>query len=391
MANQRIALIRMWSDPPFVKSTTQLLNEYFPEYEVDIIDIERLAKRRLDISLLNPFFVTKQYGLDILTKKRKYKNSYIRTAYFFQKVKEIISNQLSKKEYAFSFQLQSLIDASKPGLPHFVYTDHTHLANLDYPGFDRSQLFSPGWIQLENLIYQNATLVFTWSSNISRSLTEQYGCEPSKVICVRIGSNVQKMEHDPDDRRYAQKNILFVGVDWERKGGPELVEAFTIVLDTFPDAHMTIVGCSPEVNIPNCTVIGKVSLNQIGHFYENAAVFCLPTKIEPFGIVFIEALSYKLPVVATAIGAIPDFIFDQQNGYLVQPNDIEGLARALIDLIGDPEKCRAFGEYGYRLVEERYNWSKVGSTIREHIQPYLTENGVYTNRVAQTDKLELNE
>ena len=205
-------------------------------------------------------------------------------------------------------------------------------------------------------------------------MIEQYGCEPEKVICVYAGSNVQILEDELDDRRYERKNILFVGKDWERKGGPELVEAFKIVLYTHPDAHLTIVGCSPHLNVPNCTVTGPVPLEDVSQYYMNASVFCLPTRLEPFGVVFIEAQSHKLPIVATAIGAIPDFVLNGHNGYLVKPSDVEGLAKALSDLVGDPEKCRTYGENGYRLMEERYNWDKVGARMRQHIQPYLTRN-----------------
>ena len=376
MTNNKIAFIRMWPNSPFGMNVSQLLIEQFPEYQVDIYDVEKLLETRLDISLLNPFYVIKQYGFDILSGSKKFKLSYLRTPYFFRKVKEVISDQLSKNDYAFSFQLQSLIDASMPGLPHFVYTDHTHLANMNYPDFQRSQLFADEWIRLEKTIYQNASLVFTWSNNVSKSVIEQYECDPEKVICVYAGGNVQTLDRILDDHRYKQKNILFVGKDWERKGGPELVEAFRIVLKTHPDAHLTIVGCSPEVDIPNCTVAGRVPLHEVGSYYESASVFCLPTRREPFGIVFVEALSYKLPVVATAIGALPDLICDQQNGYLVKLNDVESLARALVELIGDPDKCRTFGENGYRLVKDRYTWNSVGVRIGQYIHPYLHRNGI---------------
>lgn len=374
MADQKIALIRMWPNPPIARSVAQLLINHFPEYEVDIFDVDRLLENRPDISLVNVFFVLKQYGMNSLTGPKQYRARSLKTTFFFHKAKEIISEQLSKNHYAFSFQLQSLVDASTHGLPHFVYTDNTMLANLDYPGFDRRQLATEEWIRLEKTIYQNATLIFTRSQNISRSIIENYQCEPQKVICAYAGSNAQILESRLDDRRYERKNILFVGKDWERKGGPELIEAFKIVLTTHPDAHLTIVGCSPQVNIPNCQVVGPIPLEQIHQYYINASVFCLPTRLEPFGVVFVEAQSYKLPVVATSIGAIPDFVINQQNGYLVMPNDIGALAKALCDLVGDPEKCRAFGENGYRLTKERYNWDEVGARMRQHIQPYLITN-----------------
>ena len=136
-----------------------------------------------------------------------------------------MAGHLSNGDYCFSFQMQSLFDASIDGLPHFIYTDHTHLTNLQYPGFDRKKLFPNSIIDLEKQIYDNATLVFTRSTNVAKSVVEDYGCPAEKVICVYAGSNT-KANAIENNQNYTNKNILFVGIDWERKGGPNLIEAF---------------------------------------------------------------------------------------------------------------------------------------------------------------------
>ena len=87
-------------------------------------------------------------------------------------------------------------------------------------------------------------------------------------------------------------------------------------------------------------------IEEVKKYFNQAAVFCMPTNIEPFGIVFIEAMSMKLPVIGTSIGAIPDFIKNGVNGYMVEPGNSEKLADHLIELLGDPSKCKNFGEEG---------------------------------------------
>ncbi|HXW01002.1 MAG TPA: glycosyltransferase family 4 protein, partial [Anaerolineae bacterium] len=207
---------------------------------------------------------------------------------------------------------------------------------------------------------------------ITRSLLEQYDCPPERVVCVYAGSNVETSRADKlDNQGYSNKNILFVGLDWERKGGPVLVEAFRKVLEIDPEASLTIVGCTPQVELPNCKVVGRVSLQEVGAYYRQASVFCLPTILEPFGIVFVEALSYRLPIVATDVGAIPDFVINGVNGYLVRPAQVEPLAECLIELIGNPDKCRTFGECGWVIATERYTWDKVGEKMRENISAVL--------------------
>ena len=366
--HQKIAFIKMGRFSHTNESVRQELCRNFPNFEIETIDVADLIKSKKKIVLANIFFLIKEYGLDLLLGRKDLVTSFFRTTYIFKKIKTLLADHFSEDGYAFSFQTQSLFDASIEGMPHFVYTDHTHLANLYYPDFDRKRLYSESWIDLEKKIYQNASLNFTMSMNISKSMVEQYFCEPDKVVCVYAGSNAEFNNLTLENKRYNNKNILFVGVAWKRKGGPNLVEAFKIVLKAHPDARLTIVGSSPKVNLPNCQVVGRISVEEVYKYYENASIFCLPTRLEPFGIVLIEALMQKLPVVATNIGAIPDFISDGENGYLVEPNDVDQLAEALIDLVGNPKKCQAFGEKGYCLIRDRYTWEKVGVKIKQNIE-----------------------
>jgi glycosyltransferase involved in cell wall biosynthesis len=368
---QKIAFIRKGTVPLASQSVAEVLQQHFPDYTVDIIDLKQMLARRPDITLINSFHTLREYGGEIGRGRKNAKECFFRTPYLFRAVKTLMAQKLADPDYLFSFQMQSLFDASTATLPHFVYTDHTNLANIAYPSQDHDKLYSPAWIALERTIYQNASLVFTRSSDITRSLVEQYQCDPGKVRCVYAGSNVPRQDDPPDNDGYRNKNILFVGIDWERKGGPELLEAFRQVLTVHPDAHLTIVGCSPQVNLPNCHVLGRLPLAEVKTHYRQASIFCLPTKLEPFGIVFIEALSYHLPIVATCIGAIPDFVRNGENGYLVEPGATQSLAEALIKLLDDPEQCQRFGHKGRLMAEENYNWNNVGLRMKEGIRAAL--------------------
>ena len=346
-----------------------MLAESFPEYEVETISIAHLLRRRPDILLVNGLHTLKEYWRELLTGKKKFRKSFRGTTYLFNQVKRLVEDYLGPRrdEYAFSFQLQSIFDASLPGLAHYVYTDHTHLANLEYQGFDPRSLHSPAWVELERSVYGNARRVFTRSTNISRSLTRDYGCPEEKVECVYVGMNTKaapKAEARPPDEG---QNILFVGIDWERKGGPDLVEAFKLVLEVYPQAQLTIAGCSPQVDTPNTHVLGLLPMEEVQRLYASASVFCLPTRLEPFGVVFIEAMSNRLPIVATCTGAIPDFVKHGENGYLVPPGRTDLLAQAIIDLLGDPDRRRKFGDRSHALTQERYNWGSVGKAIRTSI------------------------
>lgn len=369
MSKGKIAFLKNGSFSHLNEFIFETLSKAFPEYVVDIYDIKKDIIN--PVHFINLAHIFKEYGTDVLFGKKHLANCQIKTTYMFHKIKKNISNKLKNENYQFTFQSQSLFDASVEGIPHFVYSDHTHLANLYYPLFDKSQLFSDAWIKLERSIYENARLNFTMSSNISRSLVEHYDIDPAKVCCVFAGNNVQNSDEPVNEQKYAQKNILFVGVNWERKGGPLLAAAFKNVLNVHQDATLTIVGCSPDLDLPNCTIVGRIPLEKVAYYYKNASIFCLPTNIEPFGIVFLEAITYKLPIIGTNIGAIPDMVSDGETGYLIEPNDQTLLEQKLIELLDSPVKCSDFGKKGYTLNKKKYSWDSVGAAIRSSIEKEL--------------------
>jgi glycosyltransferase involved in cell wall biosynthesis len=368
----RIALVQIEPFPLTNLSVTEQLRKHFPEYEVDVLDIRDLLRARPLLFLRNAFETLVTYGPEIARGRRQLPGSFFHTEFVFEQVRRLVQEQYVSRPYRFSFQFQSIFDASTPGLPHFVYTDHTNLANLMYQGPNDHVLYPESWRRLEATIYRNATMLFVWSSHVQRSLIEHYGIRPERIRCVYAGSNAGAPRGARDvEGRYEAKRILFVGLDWQRKGGPMLLEAFRQVRAVHPEARLTIVGTGPTRPEPNVEVLGEVPLDQVSAHYDRASVFCMPTQREPFGIVFVEAMTHGLPVVATNVGALPDLVENGVNGYLVDPWDTAALAQRLITLLGEPETCRAMGARGRALARERYNWDAVGRRLGIHIREAL--------------------
>jgi starch synthase len=106
--------------------------------------------------------------------------------------------------------------------------------------------------------------------------------------------------------------------------------------------------------------------------YSHARVFCCPSIYEPFGIINLEAMACRTPVVASATGGIKEVVVDGETGYLVPfdqdpvtslPVDPEEFARDLAfqlnRLLKDPEKCKRFGDAGRRRVEGTFGWTAI--------------------------------
>jgi glycosyltransferase involved in cell wall biosynthesis len=208
------------------------------------------------------------------------------------------------------------------------------------------------------------------SSNMSRSVISEYGVSPERVLCVYSGPNIDiSPEHDVTEDSEITK-ILFVGVDWFRKGGDLLVDAFTKLRDDNPALQLTIVGCVPpgtEKLNAHINVAGRVPIQDVGRYFQESDIFCMPTRLEPFGIVFIEAMAYRLPIVATRTGALPDLVEDNVNGILVESENVDSLVNALRTMIDHPELRQEMGRNGHQRYLESFNWPTVYSRIRNRV------------------------
>jgi len=360
-------------DHPSRDSIERMLRQAFPEFKFETISTLDVVKRHHRAWLpSNLLYMAREFGTKILKRRNTVREAYLQTTYLFRQLKKVMPQYIDPKRHVFSFQTQSLYDTSVPGVPHFIYTDHTHLSNTRSPYFDRRFLRSKAWIALERGIYTNAACVFTRSSDVTADLDHFYSIAPWQVACVYAGSNLPaRRDFVAANEGYSNRHILFVGTDWERKGGPELLEAFRTVVETYPDARLTIVGTNPQIDHPNVHVAGVVPLEDVAKYYASASIFCLPTRLEPFGIAFLEAMSYRLPVVATTEGAVPDMVRPGVNGLLVAPGDTAGIAASLLELFASPAKCAEFGAAGYKHVLENYTWDRVGQRMRERIMATL--------------------
>ncbi|MFQ5677961.1 MAG: glycosyltransferase family 4 protein [Gemmatimonadota bacterium] len=178
-----------------------------------------------------------------------------------------------------------------------------------------------------------------------------------------------------------EMHLLFVGRLVERKGVEVLVRALPRILARRP-ARLTIVGeGSRERNIraaatasgvePVIRFAGHVSREELSRLYATCDLFVLPAVVdakgdtEGLGVVLLEALRFARPVVASAVGGIPDIVQDGRSGWLVPPGDPAALAGAILRIAADPEAARRIGEAGRRRVERRFSWERITGELMD--------------------------
>ena len=253
--------------------------------------------------------------------------------------------------------------------PYAIYVDQTRLmAETGWPAW---MPFSAGerdkLLNLERSMYAEAAHLFVMGKPARDSLSADYGVEGSRITVVGGGL---RFDERPAQKPLTQEpSVLFIGRDFERKGGPVLLRAFQLVREQLPEATLDIVGAARDYEALGVTGHGKVAHRAgLMQLYRRARAFCLPSLYEPYGLVLIEAMAHGIPCVGSAVQSIPEILDQGRAGLLVQPGDVEELAEALIRLLTDDELAGTLAANGPRWVAESLTWDHVAARVASALE-----------------------
>jgi starch synthase len=195
--------------------------------------------------------------------------------------------------------------------------------------------------------------------------------------------------------------VLFVGRITRQKGVTHLVDAIRYMP---PNTQVVLCAGAPDTpeiaaemrakveqaKKTNANVVWiekMVTKPEVIQLYSHARVFCCPSVYEPFGIINLEAMACRAAVVASATGGIKEVVVDGETGYLVPfdgdsvtgfPSDPDKFARDLgakvSQLLGDPAKCKRFGDAGRKRVEEVFSWTAIAEQTIELYKSLISNN-----------------
>jgi glycosyltransferase involved in cell wall biosynthesis len=350
----------------------------FPDHNIIVADVKKYVRQTRLASAFNILTECATFGPSVLANRSDLHAYFFRTPFMFRHLNSQLTAEYGRyaADLDFVIQTQGMFDARIGKTPVLVYTDYTFLDNLSYPDHDRRLFRSKTFLRYEAELFRRADAIAVTGSHVERTLVDRYGCDPAKVRTVHVGANVDIRPVATNTARYANKRVLFVGVEWERKGGPALLEGFRQAAKSHPDASLTVVGCSPQINEPNVSVVGPIAKSRMSAFYENASIFAMPSLIEPLGIAAVEASLFRLPVIATRIEGFFETVTDGETGILVPINDPDAIATALTRLFEEPDLARRMGLAGFDRNRSRFNWDEVGKRLRtmaESIAPTLRQ------------------
>jgi glycosyltransferase involved in cell wall biosynthesis len=202
-----------------------------------------------------------------------------------------------------------------------------------------------------------------------------------EIQIIPYGSPLQYVPDSPAEKQaFATRRILFVGRLVERKGVEYLVQAMPLVKKLGIDAHLTIVGNGHREKEIRESVVkshaedlvslaGRVSEEEKTKLYESCDLYVHPAIIdsggdtEMLGVVLLEAMAYKKPVIASNVGGIPDVIHHLKTGLLVPPRQPEALANAIVKVLSDREFATQIGEAGYIFSRDYFSWDRITNDL----------------------------
>ncbi|MEA2731865.1 MAG: hypothetical protein QOF70_6340 [Acetobacteraceae bacterium] len=366
---RRILFVKLGSFSHTNERVLEQLNAHFPEHEIVTFDVKDYIKRKFGLTALNALIEVMTYGPSVLSNASARHAFFFLTPFMFRHLSAMIVKRFAPEASSFQFvlQTQGLFQAALPGRPFIIYTDHTIASHREYLRSDPRLFRSKALLSLERALYLTADRIVVSAAHVEQTLIRAYGCDPKRVATILIGANVEAVASSNELERYAAGRILFVGIDWERKGGPTLLAAFDQVAANFPTATLTIAGCSPALSHPRVRATGLLPRAEVAELFVNASIFCLPSVVEPSAVASVEAMAFKLPVVATTVGGFPGMVNAGETGILVPPCDPAALAGALADLLANPERARAMGQAGYQRGQDLFTWDAVGARLRTEI------------------------
>jgi glycosyltransferase involved in cell wall biosynthesis len=274
-------------------------------------------------------------------------------------------------------QVTALLSPYQRGVPIVVSLDATPI-NYDTVG---AYYGHPAGGPLEALkqranrqAFAHASALIVWRQWAKDSLIHDYGVPAEKVHVISPGVDLaQWPQVAPEDRLRASDGwlprVLFVGGDFERKGGRLLLECFERWF--VGRCELDLVTQTPLTTPPGARLHTDLTPNsdELKRLYAQADIFVFPTLADCAPLAVPEAMAASLPIITTYVGAIPEMVQDGVNGLLVRPGDLEALRGALERLLDAPDLRIQMGNTA-RALAERFddagrNAQRVLDVLRE--------------------------
>ncbi len=234
--------------------------------------------------------------------------------------------------------------------------------------------------QIEKKAIERASACVYSSAWAADFVCDYYHKPKNEVFIVKFGANIipTKRIEPRDKSQAAEFNILFLGVDWKRKGGAKVLAVFNSLREKGYTVSLTICGCNPDIADENITVIPFIDKNKaegqqlLESILIQTHIMLLPTEADCTPIVLNEAAAFGIPVIVTDTGGISSQVEHGVTGFLT--GNTEDFLHYSELLINDTTLYQQMSENALRKYQNELNWTKWGEEIKTIIQNLASQS-----------------
>lgn len=280
----------------------------------------------------------------------------------------------------------------KSAIPKIFYTDTTFEGVVGFyekfSNYTRRSFINAH--KMEQAAINNANMIIYSSDWAARQAIDVYHCSEEKIKLLPFGANVNsnlaynEIQEIIRNRSREVMQLLFLGVDWERKGGSKAFEVAQTLNNMGIRCELHLAGCQPEgiASKPEWLIDhgfinkalpeGQKLLNEL---MCNSHFLLLPSEADCTPVVFSELNSYGVPSISTKVGGIPFIIQDEKNGKTFKLDEsAETYANYLANKFKNYDEYILFAESSYREYEQRLSWNVIGKKLTQFIEELFNTN-----------------
>ena len=254
---------------------------------------------------------------------------------------------------------------------HFLYCDSTF--HLWSQRVKTNKAYTPKLLadaeSLDRKAYQQVAHIFPISEYVKADLINYYGINPNKITVVGTGLGVIKPYMGV--KNYANGKILFAAKErFEDKGGLLVLEAFKIALEKNPTLELSIVGqndYTDKINLPNVKTYGFIPIEQLQAIFNESSLFLMPAENEPWGLVYLEAMACKMPIVGLNLNSFPELSGYGKYGFGLDEKDPVKLAEIITNAFKNPTQMAEIGAQAQSYCLETFSWENTVTKILKTI------------------------
>lgn len=299
----------------------------------------------------------------------------------------LVSDAAWTMKTSFDLPLVTTIHATEAGRMHGIHNDtQRYIHQVEW------RLTFESWQVIVN------------SQHMRNELQNLFHLPDNKTIVIPNGTDVESLSFDFDRQQFrntlaspSQSIVLYVGRLVREKGVQVLLDAAPAVINACPDIKFLIVGTGYYMDelknkaqymgiADHVNFLGYVSDQDLKKLYNIADAVCIPSLYEPFGIVALEAMAAKVPVVSSDTGGLKDFVEHMVTGVTTYTGDASSLAWGLLEVLRNKDLTKKIIAEAYHRASTKFNWKVIAKQTADVYSRVILESKERSNSKTVAEK-----